>query len=114
MNHRMPVTILSCLFSIGCDPGVTVSGHVVDAANTPLSGADVSFSCDDGRYEGSQSTDENGDFSIDGGTGCVSNDCIISISSKEITEEFRVGEHCEMRAICRKSCAGVYIDAQLK
>lgn len=88
MNHRMPVTILSCLFSIGCEPSVNISGHVVDAANAPLSGADISFSCDDGRYEGSQSTDENGDFSIDGGMGCVSND--VSAHSRKVFGRTRV------------------------
>ena len=114
MNHRITTVILSCLFYMGCDPGVTVSGHVADAANAPLSGAQVSFDCDDGRYQGSQSTDEKGDFSIDAGLGCVSNDCVVSISAEQITQKFKVGDYCEAKATCRKSCATVYIDTQLK
>jgi len=110
----MSAAMLTCLFYMGCDPGVTVAGHVSDAADAPLSGAQVSFDCDDGHYQGSQRTDESGDFSIDAGLGCVSNDCVVSISTKKITVNFKVGDHCEFRATCRKSCAGVYIDAQLK
>lgn len=115
MRFQCFISSTAALLILGCDPGIVVEGNVTDRAGKPIPNAKISVNCEgtDEAFTGNSHSDNDGNFTLSLGLGCLPEECRVSVSKDGKSKDFNVGEHCQTAvAQCDNGCNVVQIDAR--
>ncbi len=105
MRQRSAWMLPFVLGFVACDPGVRVSGRVVDPNSQPVSGATVRARCEERDFSGLKeaTTDTEGRFELRG-LGCLPRTCVLRVEGNGLAAEILIGSLCTRSSLgCREA-----------